>query len=218
VDEPFLGATPDIAMFFVRFVISGFTFGEAAYAGQNFVSWQTTVVGDPLYRPFARKPEEIEEDLRRRHSKLADWYALGTVNRSLVRAAPVEKVIGALEVFSSAKESAVLQEKMADLYMLDGKPNSSAHALQQTLKLDPTPQQRVRVMLALAGRLTDLGQDKDAYEVYQQFLKDCPDYPDQVSIYKLLTQAAQKLGLNEEAVKTRLAEPQPAPPAPAKGP
>jgi len=90
--------------------------------------------------------------------------------------------------------------------------------LQQTLKLDPTPQQRVRVMLALAGRLTDLGQDKDAYEVYQQFLKDCPDYPDQVSIYKLLTQAAQKLGLNEEAVKTRLAEPQPAPPAPAKGP
>lgn len=203
VDEPYLGATPDIAMFFARFIYSGFSFGEAAYAGQPFISWQTTVVGDPLYRPFARKPEELEQDLEARKSKLAEWYALRRINRGLFRAAPVEEILRALDAFPPARESALLQEKMSELYLLDGKPNAAAHALQQSLKLGPTPQQRVRVMLALAAQWITLGQDKDAYDVYQQFLKDCPDYPDQVGIYKLLAQEAEKLGLKDEVLKYR---------------
>lgn len=206
VDEPYLGGTPNIGMFFLRFVLSGFSFGEAAYAGQNFISWQTTVVGDPLYRPFARKPEDLEADLQARHSKLVEWYALGRANRAMLRSAHIEDVLRALEGYEPAKHSAVLQEKMAELYVLDGKPNSSVHALQQALKLDPTPQQQVRIMLALAGQLIALGQDKDAYEVYQQFLKDFPDYPDLVGIYKLLVPEAQKLGLNEDVVKYRRTE------------
>jgi hypothetical protein len=31
---------------------NGYTFGEAAWAAQPVLSWQTTVIGDPLYRPF----------------------------------------------------------------------------------------------------------------------------------------------------------------------
>ena len=29
------------------------TFGDAAYYAEPVLSWQTTFVGDPLYRPFA---------------------------------------------------------------------------------------------------------------------------------------------------------------------
>ena len=50
VYEPFLGLTPRIDIFNAR-LLDGFTFGEAAYMASPALSWMTTVVGDPLYRP-----------------------------------------------------------------------------------------------------------------------------------------------------------------------
>src|ERR1700677_4200354 len=44
VDEPYLEGTPDIEIFFARWMLTGFSYGEAAYACQRVVSWQTTVV------------------------------------------------------------------------------------------------------------------------------------------------------------------------------
>ena len=31
---------------------AGYTWAESAYMSTRFLSWQTVVVGDPLYRPF----------------------------------------------------------------------------------------------------------------------------------------------------------------------
>jgi len=41
------------------------TFGEAAWAAQPVLSWQTTVVGDPLYRPFAKEPAGVARGIPR---------------------------------------------------------------------------------------------------------------------------------------------------------
>ena len=57
IDEPFLAGTPNMEVFFSRWLLLGFTFGEAACAAQGAVSWQTTVVGDPLFRPFGGNPQ-----------------------------------------------------------------------------------------------------------------------------------------------------------------
>ena len=51
VYEPFLQFTPNIAIF-LESLGNGYTFGEAAWASQLALSWQTTVIGDPLYQPF----------------------------------------------------------------------------------------------------------------------------------------------------------------------
>jgi hypothetical protein len=51
VFEPYLSLTPNLDIFHDR-LRAGFTFAEAAYMSQKFLSWQTTFVGDPLYRPF----------------------------------------------------------------------------------------------------------------------------------------------------------------------
>ena len=201
VDEPFLGGTPNLGIFFARFMYSGFTFGEAAYAAQNFLSWQTTVVGDPLYRPFGRSPTELQADLERRHSKLIEWVYLWMVNSKLLRGASLAQMIAAMEQLETTKTSAVLQEKLAQLYSNQGKPSSAVHAWQQALQLDPTPQQRVRVMLTLAEHLIPLGRDQEAYEVYEQFLKQFPDYPDPLALYKSLLELAQKLGKKEASEK-----------------
>jgi len=40
------------------------------------LSWQTTVVGDPLYRPFLTSGQSLHEALTRRHSPLIEWSHL----------------------------------------------------------------------------------------------------------------------------------------------
>jgi uncharacterized protein (TIGR03790 family) len=201
VYEPFLVGTPNIGVFFQKFSFAGFTFGEAAYACQSFLSWQTTVVGDPLYRPFSKPPLDQLQELERAHSKFLDWCYVRACNLRLLNHEPLPSVVNALESLALTPKSPVAQEKLADLYTAGGKPSSSVYALQQVLKLDPTPQQRTRVMLVLATRLIALDREPEAYAVYQEFVKQFPDYPDQSVIYRQLFALAQKLGKSEDAAK-----------------
>jgi tetratricopeptide (TPR) repeat protein len=92
----------------------------------------------------------------------------------------------------------VLTEKLAELYSQAGKAEDSVKSLQQVLKLGPTPQQRVRVTLTLGVRLMALGRNQEAYDLYRQFLKLSPDYPDQLNIYRHLRDLAGKFGHRAE--------------------
>jgi uncharacterized protein (TIGR03790 family) len=56
VYEPFLELTPALDVFHDR-LLTGMTFAESAYASLPCISWMTTIVGDPLYRPFPTQPE-----------------------------------------------------------------------------------------------------------------------------------------------------------------
>lgn len=201
VDEPYLTGTPDVGTFTGRLLFHGFTFGEAAYASQPVLSWQTTVVGDPLYRPFGKNPQKLHEELERRHSKLVEWSQLRVVNLNLARNAPVAEWVNYLEQIDTIKQSAVLKEKLADLYGAQGKPSSAVLTYQQALKLDPSPQQRIRLRLTLGEKLVALNRDADAYENYQKFLDESLDYPDLLSIYRKLLPLAQKLGRKADAAK-----------------
>lgn len=59
VYEPFLALTPQLDVFHDR-LRAGLTFAESAYMAQRVLSWMTTCVGDPLYRPF-KGAAELEE-------------------------------------------------------------------------------------------------------------------------------------------------------------
>ncbi|HEX4644603.1 MAG TPA: TIGR03790 family protein [Verrucomicrobiae bacterium] len=201
VDEPYLSGTPDMSVFFPRLIYLGFTFGEAAYAAATSLSWQTTVVGDPLYRPFGQSPQALHEDLARRKSKLLEWSYLRVVNITLAKGTPLREASAYLEELPLTKESAVLMEKLGELYSAQGKPSSSVYALQQALKLDPSPQQRTRITLTLADRLMALDRNAEAYELYQEFLGKFPDYPDQLAVYRQILSLAQKLGKKDDATK-----------------
>jgi len=58
VYEPGLSGTIDCGKFMDRF-LKGYTFAEACYMSTQFISWQMTFVGDPLYAPF--KKENLEK-------------------------------------------------------------------------------------------------------------------------------------------------------------
>lgn len=215
VEEPYLSGCPNMAAFFPRF-IEGFTFGEAAYACQGYLSWQTTVVGDPLYRPFSKSPIQQVSELEQRHSKWLDWACLRVANLGLVNHEPASAIANRLETLPLTRESPVLMEKLADLYEAQGKSESSIAALQNVLKLDPSPQQRIRVMLTLATRLLVLAREPEAYANYQQFVEEFPEYPDRGDILRKLVAMAEKLGKTADAAKYQQEIEHPnAPPLPA---
>jgi uncharacterized protein (TIGR03790 family) len=201
VDEPYLTGTPDVGVFAARFMMNGFTFGEAAYDGIGTLSWQTTVVGDPLYRPFGQNPQKLMADLEQRHSKWLDWAYLRLFNLNLLNGRPLADCVAMLEQVKPLKQSAVLTEKLGDWYEAQGKPSSAAQAYGDALKLDASPEQRIRLRLTLGERLVALGRDAEAYDDYQQLLEHRPEYPDKTGLYTKLLTLAQKLNKKADAEK-----------------
>ena len=216
VAEPYLSGTPDVAVFTARLVFLGFTFGEAACASQPVLSWQTTVVGDPLYRPFGKNPDQLHQELHSRGSKLIEWSWLRLANLNLATGKPVAEVVALLEQIATAKPSPILSEKLADLYAAQGKPSSAVHTYAQALALDPSPQQRIRLLLTLAEKLPALDRAPEAYADYQKLLHEFPNYPDKLTLYRKLLPLAQKLDKKADAEKyeaeiNRLSPPPPKP-------
>ncbi|HWD92168.1 MAG TPA: TIGR03790 family protein [Verrucomicrobiae bacterium] len=194
VAEPYLSGTPDVSVFCARWIALGFTFGEAAYASQETLSWQTTVIGDPLYRPFGKPLQTLIEEQDAAHSKWIDWSYLRAANISLWRGKRPSDVAAILQNLPLSKESAVLTEKIADLYEDAGMPASAIEAYENALKLDASPLQRVRIRLVLAKELAAENKTKEAYSDLKSLLEEDPDYPGRPAVVKRIMELATKLG------------------------
>ena len=210
VEEPYLEGTINVAAFFADFTALGFNFGEAAYAAQPSISWQTTVVGDPLYRPFGRKDpadhfgkrlQELHGELLARKSKLIEWSHLQVVNLNLAQGYPASDMIGYLEQEPTTRKSAVLQEKLGDIFYSRGKLADAIDAYGKALKLEMTPQQRIRVMLAQAELLALYTKRQQALDMYQEFLKEFTNYPAVLSLYQKMLPLAQDLNKTTEVAR-----------------
>jgi uncharacterized protein (TIGR03790 family) len=182
VNEPYLSGTTDIGTFAARWLISGFTFGEAAYAAQNCLSWQTTVIGDPLYRPFAMNPQLLHVKLEGTENPLIEWSHVRVVNLNLVKGTPAMQVVAYLENTPLTKQSSIMMEKLGDLNAAVGKPSSSVYAYEKALSLPGSPQQRLRLYLKLAGRHVAQKHPEAAVKIYREMLVEFPAYPGKVDI------------------------------------
>ncbi len=176
VYEPYLSGTPNVAEF-LKVLGDGYTFGEAAWAAQPALSWQTTVIGDPLYRPFGQSPQKLHAELSRTHNVLDEWAYLRLVNLGLVHGARLMEVSQILENLDAATNSAVLTEKLGDLYEAEGKPSSAILTWQNALRLKPSPQQHIRLRLTLGEKLQAQGREAEAIENDEALLAESPDYP-----------------------------------------
>jgi len=201
IDEPYLDGTPNMEVFLSRWLLLGFSYGEAACAAQHVASWQTTVVGDPLYRPFGGDPRTLHEELLRRRSPLIEWSLLRWVDLNLARGAPAADWARYLETEPATQQSAILTEKLAELYLKEGKPELTVKSLRLALALHPTPQTVVRLTLALGGQLAAAGQETEALKLYDDFLKNTPGWPGALSLYQEMEALAGKLGDQARAAR-----------------
>ena len=87
--------------------------------------------------------------------------------------------------------SAVLTEKLADLYAMDGKTNAAVDADESALRLNPSPEQRIRLRLALADKLLSLNFAAAARRDYQVLLEESPDYPGRDAIVEKINALGQ---------------------------
>jgi len=202
VDEPYLSGTPDVSIFCARWIARGFTFGEAAYASQQTLSWQTTVVGDPLYRPFEKPLQALLEEQQRTQNKAVEWSYVRAINFNMLRGKPPTEALRFLQSLSMTRQSAVLSEKLAQLYDAEGMPASTVETYAVALKLNPSPLQRVRIRLNLADKLIGLGKTNEASACLKALLAEVPEYPGKSTVEKKLQNLANRPGGNEAASAT----------------
>ena len=193
VDEPSIQFTPNIPFFLSRWTLYQFTFGEAAWAAQSALSWQTTVIGDPLYRPFGTEPKVLSAELLRAHSPLIEWSYLRAVNGALARSTPLSECENFLENLPYTQTSAVLTEKLAELCDGQGKPESAIDYYQRALNLKPSPEQRIRLRLELAREFLQQNNTAGAIQDYKQLLVESADYPGKASVTDRIMSLEQKV-------------------------
>ncbi len=194
VEEPYLDLTPHVGIFFTRLITLRHNFAEAAYAAMPALSWQITVIGDPLYRPMAREPRELHADLERTRSPLLPWSVLRVVNLNLAAGEPVPRLIEYLRQHPLTATSALLAEKLGDLYRQDNQPERALAQYRAALGLDPSPNQRLQLWFKVIDLLVAAGQEAEALEFYAAFFRDHPDYPDRVRFYEQALPLARKAG------------------------
>lgn len=190
VYEPYLQFTPNIAVF-LESLANGYTFGEAAWSAQVALSWQTTVIGDPLYQPFRESPAELHARLARTQNPLLEWSFERLVNLDLVHQVREPQLEKFLENLPATARSAILTEKLAVIYALLGKPSSAIAAWQTALTLNPSPQQRLRLRRILGEKLLVAGRKADAIENDEKLLAEAPDYAGKSQIEAELKALAQ---------------------------
>ena len=145
VFEPYLELTPNQPLFFARIIQSGFTFAEAGYTATRALSWQTVFVGDPLYRPFGKKPKEVESELIKNKSNDIDWFRLLAINQGLKGGAPKQAAITHIEQLKESPNSSILQEKLGELYAESGQKEKAKSAFTNALKLSKSIKQKQRI-------------------------------------------------------------------------
>jgi len=201
VNEPYLPGTPNIAAFLDQFVVRRLTFGEAAYICQGSLSWQTTVVGDPLYRPFGQAPDTLHYKLESARSPLLDWSHLRVVDLNEASGMGTDDLIKYIEQIPITAKSAVLTEKLGDLRRKKNAISGACDAYAAALKLKPSPQQTIRLLLAIGELQKQIGRDEEAFNAYKRLATAAPEYPGIHFVYQQLATLADKLGKKSEAEK-----------------
>ncbi|HTG43115.1 MAG TPA: TIGR03790 family protein, partial [Verrucomicrobiae bacterium] len=181
-EEPYLQTTPQPNVFLWRFVILGFSFGEAALTAQPVLSWQNTIIGDPLYRPFAKTQKERYIDLEQRKDTNIVWSMLMWINFRLAQNAPLAEILQFYADNPESKTSALLQEKLGDIYKSRGKIFDAVEPYSKALNLPLEPLQKMRVSLTAGSLFSSLSKNEEAYAIFQGFLREFPQYPDKKDI------------------------------------
>jgi len=197
VYEPYLALTPNVDVFFAR-LFQGYSFGEAAYASQQAVSWQTTVVGDPLYRPFAKPLPILQAELQQKKSGLIEWLGLMNVNRAIVNETSIEEVLQVMKGDAGAQMSAILTEKLGDLHRDRKEADEAIDQYRRALQLKPSPRQDIRIRLRLAALYQEKGAGAEAVAMYLNVADRHPNYAGRIEALEDARALATKLDLRDQ--------------------
>ena len=130
VDEPYLDHTPNLLIFSDR-LLRGYNLADSMYMSMKALSWQMTLIGDPLYQPMKFSLEETIQHLEADKHPDLDWAYIRIINR-LVRGTQFNIAMDYCRAKIKQTGSFLLREKLADLYAAN---NLMTDAKSEFLKL-----------------------------------------------------------------------------------
>lgn len=169
VYEPFLALTPQLDVFHDR-LRAGFTFAESAYAAQRVLSWMTTCVGDPLYRPFKgavtleEQPASGEWADYRKNARL--WFS-------------TERAVGdaALRAAAAKNRSGVILEGLGLLQLSANDREAALKTFPDARELYGPGDDALRVATHEIIQLRAAGRDAEAQALARKMAAASPDAP-----------------------------------------
>jgi len=214
VAEPYLDFTPHPGVFLERWGFLGMTFGEAAITCHPVLSWQTVVIGDPLYRPFRLNPLQYGEMLALANSPLTGYALVRKVNIDLLLGRlPDGRMPGGPGLSAEANASvvadrqreflegqpmstnnAVVAEKIGRLYWNASRVSRSVDWYANAMAApDCTPRQRVRLLLDSVEAFRVLDRPRSAFDALEEVMKADPDRADRLKIRTRQLQFAREM-------------------------
>lgn len=175
VSEPFLQFTPNLQIVAER-LAHGYTFGDAAYMAQSVLSWQVTVLGDPLYRPFRHTLAEQIEHLQEDNRPEIEWAHVRQANL-LIQQGRFNVALNYLRARLRERESPVIREKLGDLYALNELYRDAGEQYEQIVREAETAETAVRVGGRWMEILRVLGQNERADRLRDQLREAWGDHP-----------------------------------------
>jgi uncharacterized protein (TIGR03790 family) len=175
VNEPYLNFTPHLDLFADR-LCRGHTFGESAWEAISVVSWQISVVGDPLYRPFRHKLEDQTRHLEEDGRPEVDWAYLREVNR-MVRSGRFNVALDRLRERLKKRDSPVLREKLGDLLAKNELFSEAGEQYRQVVETAGTAETAVRVGARWTLMLRLLGRGGEAEKIEEGIRQRWKDHP-----------------------------------------
>lgn len=171
VYEPYLALTPHLDTFFER-LASGFTFAESAYMSQRGLSWMTTFIGDPLYRPFPAL--EFEEE--RPAAKMTEWEAYQKGAKAWF---DQSRKVGAVALRSDGQKykSGIIFEGLGLLQLTVNGQTDALSAFQEARKYYTAPGDVLRVAIHEAILLKGMGRTADGLALVRKHAAKFPKDP-----------------------------------------
>lgn len=181
VHEPYLQLTHRLDVL-LEALLAGRTFGDAGYNSTPVLSWQAVLLGDPLYRPFAKSFDEQWEDRKSLPSEPQTALAARKVHL-LMRAGGKDEALQIARAQFRDTPSIASGLLLAETSAAVEGPESAPAQLRFIAMLERVDPNEIGVALAAARTLSGWGAHADSFEVCKRVLAPpLPAWADEAAI------------------------------------
>ena len=168
VYEPYIEFTHQPQLF-LKHLLSGRTFGEAAAYSYPATSWMGLAIGDPLYRPFKLSLKQQVTEL-----EAGPWTSYVLIREANRRRAEVstEEALSYARAMYLKYPSLALAYKLAQLHHELGQPRKALEALKIIRYMTVFPIEERVLVKQIADFLHQYGDSELAFEVYEKLLAE----------------------------------------------
>lgn len=155
---------------FIEALLAGATLGEAGFFSMPALSWQSILVGDPLYRPMTVSDEEQSQNMAKLPSRLASYLALRHLQHPASSELMTEEQIANASAAFGKFPSLALAWKAAELEASNGQKAAAVARLGIAGYFTRVRVDEWGLMAQIAEQLQSWGDQTSAFKVWQVLL------------------------------------------------